>query len=76
MAASRTTTPASLARTAPRGAWQIANSVAQLLSSDASGRGVWARETTPNVHYSTDFSTVMLTLEDLLGHSNIPRFGF
>jgi hypothetical protein len=55
--ASRTTALASLPPTVPRRAWQIANSVSQLLTSDASGRGnrgnrAW-HTTTLNVNSAT-----------------------
>jgi hypothetical protein len=53
MAASCNTSLASLARTVPRRAWQVANSVSQLLSADTSGRGIWAWHTAPDVTSAT-----------------------
>ena len=53
MAARCTTSLASLPPNEPRRAWQLANSAAQLLTSDASGRGIWAWHTTPNVTSAT-----------------------
>ncbi len=53
MAARCTTSLASLPPTEPRRAWQFANSVAKLLTSDASGRGIWAWHTTPNATSAT-----------------------
>jgi hypothetical protein len=49
-AASGTPSSAFLVPTAPRTAWQLANSVSQLVTPDASSWGViWARHTTPNM---------------------------
>ena len=48
MAAGCTKSSASLAPTATRRAWQFANSVSQLFTSDGSGRAIWAWHTTPN----------------------------
>jgi hypothetical protein len=42
MAASRTTSLASVPPSKPRRAWQFANSAPQLLPSDATPRGIWA----------------------------------
>ncbi len=53
MATSRNTSLASSARTAPMRAWQFANWVSQLLTSDATRRGIWAWQTTPNATSAT-----------------------
>jgi hypothetical protein len=53
MPTSRTTPFASWPPTVPRCAWQIANSVSQLLASDPSGRGFWAWHMTPSVTSAT-----------------------
>jgi hypothetical protein len=60
MAARCNTSLASLARTVPRRAWQFANSVSQLLSSDTSGRGIWAWHTAPNVTSATRIAARLL----------------
>jgi hypothetical protein len=60
MAARCTTSVASLPPTEARRAWQLANSVAQLLTSDASGRGIWAWHTTPNVASATRIAARLL----------------
>ncbi len=60
MAARCTTSLASLPPTAPRRARQLANSVAQLLTSDASGRGIWAWHTTPHVTSATRIAARLL----------------
>jgi hypothetical protein len=60
MAARCTTSFASFPPTVPRRAWQLANSVAQLLTSDASGRGIWAWHTTPNVTSATRIAARLL----------------
>ncbi len=53
-AASGTASSAFLAPTAPRTAWQLANSASQLVTPDASSWGViWAWQTTPNVASTT-----------------------
>ncbi len=59
MAARCTTSMASSPPTEPRRAWQLANSVAQLLTSDASGRGIWAWHT-PNVASATRIAARLL----------------
>jgi hypothetical protein len=60
MPTSRTTSVASLPPTAPRRAWQIANSVAQLLTSDPSGRGIRAWHTTTlNVTSATRIAALL-----------------
>ncbi len=48
-AASGTPSSAFLVPTAPRTAWQLANSASQLVTPDASWRVIWAWHTTPNV---------------------------
>jgi hypothetical protein len=60
MAAGRTTPLASSPPTVPRRAWQFANSVSQLLTPDASGRGIWAWHTAPNVTSTTRIATRLL----------------
>jgi hypothetical protein len=60
MAAICTTSSASLPPTEPRRAWQLANSVAQLLTSDASGRDIWAWHTAPNVTSATRIAARLL----------------
>jgi hypothetical protein len=60
MAARCTTSLASFPPTVPRRAWQLANSVAQLLTSDASGGGIWAWHTTPNVTSATRIAARLL----------------
>ena len=48
-AASGTPSSAFLVPTAPRTAWQLANSASQLVTPDASWGVIWAWHTTPNV---------------------------
>jgi hypothetical protein len=48
-AESGTTSSAFLVPTAPRTAWQLANSASQLVTPDASWGVIWAWHTTPNV---------------------------
>jgi hypothetical protein len=48
-AASGTTSSAFLVPTAPRTAWQLANSVSQMVTPDAFWGAIWAWQTTPNV---------------------------
>ncbi len=57
---SRTTPLASWPPTVPRRAWQIANSVSQLLTSDASGRGFWAWHMPPSVVSATRIAVRLL----------------
>ncbi len=57
MAASRTTSLASLPPTEPRRAWQIANSASQLPTS---GRTIWAWHMTPNVSSATSIAARLL----------------
>ena len=52
-AASGTASLAFLLPTAPRTAWQLANSVSQLVTPDASWGVIWAWHTTPNVASTT-----------------------
>jgi hypothetical protein len=59
-AARCTTSSASLPPTEPRRAWQLANSVAQLFTSDESGRGIWAWHTTQNVTSATRIAARLL----------------
>ena len=60
MAASRNTSLASLPPTVPRRAWQNANSVSQLLTSDPSGRGNRAWHTTTlNVTSATSIAALL-----------------
>ncbi len=60
MAARCTTSFASLPPTERRRVWQLANSIAQFLTSDASGRGIWAWHTTPNVASATRIAARLL----------------
>jgi hypothetical protein len=58
--ASRTTPVAPVPPTAPRRAWQNTNSVSQLLTSDASGRGNRAWHTTTlNVNSATRIAALL-----------------
>jgi hypothetical protein len=52
-AADGTPSSAFLVPTAPRTAWQLANSVSQLFAPDASWGVIWAQQTTPNVASTT-----------------------
>ena len=52
-AASGTTSSAFLVPTAPRTAWQLANSASQLVTPDASWGVIWPWLTTPNVASTT-----------------------
>jgi hypothetical protein len=52
-AASDTTSSAFLVPTAPRRAWQLANSVSQLVTPDTSWGVSWAWHTTPSVTSTT-----------------------
>jgi hypothetical protein len=60
IAARCTTSLASLPPSVPRRAWQFANWVSQLLTSDATRRGIWARHTTPNVTSATRIAARLL----------------
>ena len=60
MAARCTTSLASWPPTVPRRAWQFANWVSQLLTSDATRRGIWAWHTTPNVTSATRIAARLL----------------
>ena len=52
-AASGTVSLAFLLPTAPRTAWQLANSVSQLVAPDAAWGVIWSWQTTPNVASTT-----------------------
>jgi hypothetical protein len=57
---SDTTSLASLAPTAPRKAWHLANSASQLVTPDASWGVIWARHMTPNVTSTTRIAVRLL----------------
>ncbi len=56
MAVSGTASSAFLLLTAPRTAWQLANSVSQLVTPDASWGVIWAWQTTSNVASTTSIA--------------------
>ena len=60
MAARCTTSLAPLSPTAPRRAWQLANSASQLVTPDASWGVIWAWHTTPNVNSATRIAARLL----------------
>ena len=60
VAARCTTSLASWPPTVPRRAWQFANWVSQLLTSDATRRGIWAWHTTSNVTSATRIAARLL----------------
>jgi hypothetical protein len=67
------TSLASLAPTAPRKAWHLANSASQLVTPGASWGVIWARHTTPNVASTTPCATLsMLTYYRTSRSSHFP----